>query len=165
MRNPIPEQAEFLLDEYDAERFWTHVNRHGGTPYADDPLATATGECWLWSEATDKKHYGRFRLHGGWTQAHRVSYRDFGHNLPDELKLDHLCRITQCVNPAHLEPVTQLENVRRGLRGQITECVHGHEYTPENTIRRGKNGDNSRECRTCLAASKRRTYLRRKNAA
>jgi len=39
--------------------------------------------------------------------------------IPDGLTLDHLCRVRHCVNPDHLEPVTQTENRRRGVRAQV----------------------------------------------
>jgi len=29
------------------------------------------------------------------------------------MQVDHLCRVRTCVNPEHLEPVTQQENLRR----------------------------------------------------
>lgn len=36
--------------------------------------------------------------------------------------LDHLCRVRNCVNPAHLEPVTQAENVRRSPLAKLTDA-------------------------------------------
>lgn len=36
--------------------------------------------------------------------------------IPEGLHLDHLCRVRRCVNPAHLEPVTQAENNYRQAR-------------------------------------------------
>jgi hypothetical protein len=60
-------------------------------------------------------------------------------------------RVRNCVRPDHLEPVTQRENVLRGVgtaatHAKQTHCEHGHEFTPEHTIIR-RNG--SRECRPC----------------
>jgi hypothetical protein len=36
-----------------------------------------------------------------------------------------------------------------------THCIHGHEYTPENTLwRQQVNGSPKRRCKTCVAAEK-----------
>lgn len=165
VNNPTPDEAGWYLDEFDAERFWAHVNRRGGTRYATDPLSTATGECWIWNSDLGNENYGRFRLFGNWQMAHRVAFKDLGKSLPDELSLDHLYRVHACVNPAHLDAVTHAVNISRGARAKRTHCVHGHEYTEENTVHQSRNGKAHRYCRTCLTASKRATYLRRKNAA
>ena len=45
--------------------------------------------------------------------AHRVTYQALRGPIPAGMQLDHLCRITGCVNHDHLEPVTPLENARR----------------------------------------------------
>lgn len=63
--------------------------------------------------------YGRFKgLDGKLAYAHRVSYEVRVGRVPDGLFLDHLCRNRCCINPAHLEPVTNAENIRRGLAGK-----------------------------------------------
>jgi len=165
VNKPIPEDAGWYLDEFDAERFWAHIKLRGGTPYDGDPLATASGECWIWNGDLGNEDYGRFRLFGSWQMAHRVAFKDFGKKLPDELSLDHLCRVHACVNPVHLEAVTHAVNIGRGSRAKRTHCIHGHEYTEANTVNQSRNGKDFRYCRTCLKASKHATYLRRKNAA
>lgn len=98
--------------------------------------------------------------------AHREAYKAFKGEIPDGLELDHLCRVRNCVNPDHLEPVTRLENARRGIGGLMaglrqrakTHCPAGHPYAPENTYFRA-NGN--RMCVTCNAAWCRRNYERR----
>lgn len=121
--------------------------------------------CWRWT-AHCISGYGAFHLsHAQRTiMAHRYAYELLVGPIPDGLQLDHLCRVRSCVNPTHLEPVTVLENVRRGLKVALhTHCKHGHEMTPENTAeRRRVNGALYRICRTCDRARHRRDRRRKK---
>lgn len=83
--------------------------------------------CWLWTGAITVRGYGHVRLGGTMHRAHRAVYRAVRGDIPQGLELDHLCRVLACVNPGHLEPVTHLENVRRGLRAVKQQiCRRGH---------------------------------------
>ena len=127
----------------------------------------ATG-CWLWSGATGGNRTHRYGVF--WrpdlkklVSAHRLSYETFVGPIPRGLVVDHRCRRPMCVNPEHLEPVTQKENLRRGVgtRGSFqTHCIHGHEFTPENTGHGVSRGKDQRVCRTC-----KREWARRKRAS
>jgi hypothetical protein len=120
----------------------------------------SSGDCWLWMGQRDSNGYGR--LSG--RMAHRVGWVLFGKELPSPgMHFDHLCRTRACVNPDHLEPVTPLENQRRSAAATKTHCVHGHEYTPENTYLRPVRGRGMRDCRTCFRERTRR-YRERKAA-
>lgn len=114
--------------------------------------------CWTWAGTIDQDGYGSFSLGSrGHRRAHRLSYEHFVGPIPEGLTIDHLCRNRACVNPAHMEPVTNRENVLRGegITAELarqTACKHGHEFTPENTyLWRGK-----RICRACRDATRRR---------
>jgi hypothetical protein len=82
------------------------------------PLETP---CWIWTRATDWKGYGHFTVGNTSVRAHRAMYEERYGPIPEGLVIDHLCRTPSCVNPDHLEPVTALENHRRGLLARLTE--------------------------------------------
>ena len=119
--------------------------------------------CWGWDGNHNWKGYAQFDRSG----AHRYAYELHVGPIPEGLQLDHLCRNRWCINPEHLEPVTNQENSRRGNTGKTvsgaarlrTHCRNGHELTPENTW---KHGHGSRLCRICRAAWEKEYRLKKK---
>jgi hypothetical protein len=97
--------------------------------------------CWIFTGGLNRG-YGRVRIgsrtdgsdHNVYT--HRVMYEALVGEIPEGHSIDHLCRVTSCCNPAHLEPVTHAENVARGLSGHTlrskTNCPSGHPYSGDN---------------------------------
>lgn len=63
--------------------------------------------------AADGKGYGQFWYGNKRWMAHRYAYEKYVGPIPAGMQVDHTCRNTKCVNPAHLEIVTQHENMRR----------------------------------------------------
>lgn len=110
--------------------------------------------CWLWTGSENGRGYGRVRWNGSTRQAHRVTYSELVGPIPDGHEMDHLCRVTFCVNPDHLDPVDHRTNIQRGITGAVnaarqrakTHCPRGHEYDDKNTVIR-PNG--SRGCKQC----------------
>lgn len=130
-----------------SERFWSKVEK--------------TDTCWLWTAAKNTDGYGRFKGIDRLVQAHRFAYEQLIGPIPEGLHLDHLCRVRACVNPAHLEPVTLTENLRRGRnpRSEKTHCPQGHPYDEANTYVSPRGG---RFCRICRNESARRCKQRKK---
>ena len=117
-------------------RFWAKVKKGSG--------------CWLWLGIPhNSKGYGRITVAGRKWLAHRFAYTFLVGPIDPGLELDHLCRNTQCVNPAHLDPVTPEEHVRRTDQGahnrRKRHCPKGHPYDLENTRWSGGR----RHCRAC----------------
>lgn len=116
-------------------------------------LSVGDNGCWVWT-GWNARGYGYFRAGGRMNMAHRYSYELHRAEIPEGLVIDHLCRNKACVNPWHLEPVTQRVNVQRGeageslrrRRGGMTECRNGHPFDDDNT-RVDKRG--RRSCKAC----------------
>lgn len=127
-----------------------------------------TDDHWEWT-AAKTKGYGYVQWDGRVQKATRVIWELLVGPIPDSLHLDHLCRYHPCVNPDHLEPVTNAENARRGEAGlktgarqrAKTHCPQGHAYDERNTYR-DKRGH--RLCIACLRANTRRYRTTAKTA-
>lgn len=127
---------------------------------------TTKKKCWNWKGNIGVNGYGVFFYHGKSYKAHQVSYRIFIGEVGNGLVLDHLCRNTKCVNPSHLEAVTQKENILRGTgapskNAAKTKCKHGHRLTEENTYHTPSN-PTWRECKKCKKIRSDEQYVRRK---
>lgn len=131
---------------------------YGDTPIYGDP-------CWVYTGYRNHKGYGWIRAGSrGKASVHRVVYEALVGPIPDGLLLDHLCRVRSCCNPAHLEPVTQWENTRRGVsfsatNAAKTRCPQGHEYDAVNTYVHVRT--NRRHCRACQRDRDRRRAVAR----
>ena len=159
-------EAEAYLPFID-ERPSRKRGRGAGRPLPERIKSSITIDdngCWIWRlRRMSTEGYGVINVDQRSLMAHRVSYEAFVGPIPEGLQLDHLCRVRECVNPDHLEPVTARVNVLRSpiaqaaLNAAKTHCPWGHEYTPENTYLYGPHR-RWRTCRTCVlsrAASKR----------
>ena len=104
--------------------------------------------CWEWVGGKTNNGYGVMKIQGKMTTTHKLSYQLYKGYIPKGLEIDHTCFNKSCCNPDHLEAVTHQENqIRMGKnKPEITHCVHGHEYTLENTW---INKKNRKICRSC----------------
>ena len=116
--------------------------------------------CWTWNGWLTTG-YGVLRVNGRKMLAHRFSYEYFKQaKIPDGEQIDHLCRNRACVNPDHLESVTQYVNMMRGdgpaaQCKRRTSCLRGHPFDVKNTrLATSANGRTYRSCRECQRVRK-----------
>lgn len=130
------------------------------TPFERAVPEPNTG-CWLWLSSMKPNGYGKVEIGGRQLQAHRWSYEFYRNPIPHGMVIDHLCRVRCCVNPAHMEVVTQKQNLDRSecasaTNGRKTHCNRGHALADPNLITRTQRRYGAtRECRTCTNANQR----------
>lgn len=129
--------------------------------------------CRIWLGSKNSSGYGTISTKSlPENLAHRLVWHIKKGAIPDGAYIDHLCRNRDCVEVSHLEVVTFKENILRGIgptaeNARKTHCIHGHEFTPENTMYVTKEGG-GRKCRTChneLHKKKSRRKSKEKNTA
>lgn len=146
-------------DQTRPDRFWAKVNKRGPAP----KFAPELGACWLWTHSVTHRGYGRLAIGGGKSGgAHRYAYELLVGPIADGLVIDHLCRVSHCVNPAHLEAVETSVNVSRGMAGALrrihqTHCKWGHPFDEANTA----FSDGRRRCRACCNNRTKRRWAAR----
>lgn len=109
------------------------IQEHGKTAYellcSDDRMKVLEVDgngCWLFNGARVDSGYGIVRsgLDKKFYRTHRVVFEAMVRPLDHGEVLDHLCRVPNCCNPAHLEPMQQHENSHRAILDGIRE---GHQ--------------------------------------
>ena len=94
----------------DIARFWAKVDK--------------SGDCWTWQASTDRRGYGHIWFNGKLVYAHRFAYALSYGECANGLEIDHMCHNRRCVNPEHLQLVTNQQNAenrcaRKGSKSGI----------------------------------------------
>ena len=101
--------------------FWSQVDKSHGE-----------GACWLWTGKVDSKGYGYTSYDGGRWRAHRLSYAVNKRPIPEERDILHTCDTPRCVQPLHLWPGTQADNIAdmdaKGRRGTVKGRFVGEKH-------------------------------------
>ena len=118
-----------------------------------------TRTCWWWLKSKNELGYGKAYYQGKQYKAHRIVYELMtGIKPPDHLVSDHLCNNPSCVNPKHIEFVTQGENARR-MSERMKTCRKGHSRGKENMGQHSKNRPYL-DCLTCRSEHAKKSYKR-----
>lgn len=160
LQTPENHRKGFLFILFCIDFFRIEIRREGLAMGAARPLMERfiekvefTDTCWLWAASRNRDGYGQIIYERRPVAAHRIAYLLLVGPLPPERRMviDHLCRVPACVNPDHLELVTQQENVLRGLiparAAARTRCKNGHELITSNVYLAPRDGE--RVCRAC----------------
>lgn len=116
------------------------------------------GGCLIWMRSKNESGYGTIAIKGKSQLVHRIAYLLRHTEIANGLPLDHLCRNRPCCNPDHLEPVTALENTRRGNKcGSV--CAKGHDMADAYVF------SGRRACKVCVKQSRKRRLGKRRIAS
>lgn len=118
------------------------------------------GPCLIYTGADNGNGYGQFRYNGRNGYAHRYAWERKHGPIPEDMTVDHLCRIRNCANVDHLELVDGVTNYLRGVEAR-NACRHGHPYD-ENTPRMPRG---NRRCPICHEKNWRKSWAKKSRSA
>lgn len=115
------------------ERFWKSFKKGAG--------------CWVWAKGVFPNGYGKHPIRGRDVLAHRFAFELLRGPVPDGLFLDHRCNNRACVNPDHLRPANNKQNMENQPKVR-TDNRTGHRgvsYMPKRGKFRARVHHNGKE--------------------
>ena len=111
-------------------------------------------KCCEWNGTKTKKGYGVININGKQFKVQRLAVLLSGRKIPKGMVTDHLCRNRSCINPEHLEVVSNVENVMRGESFSVKNknkdrCIKGHLYSEHGRSTKRRGNKVWRSCYTC----------------
>lgn len=136
-----------MHDDITVRKFWSKVDKRG------------PDECWPWTGAKSPRGYGRFSVNSKYRVATQISWEiENGAPFPIERMACHSCDNPPCVNPKHLWPGTNKENMQdASKKGRLlfrTHCPRGHELNDSTVWVRIDRGHRHRICKECSRITK-----------
>lgn len=137
-------------------------NRPILTRIAEKSISDWNSECIFWTGARSGRGYGVLRLRNPrrMEYVHVLVYKEHYGSVTAGCVVHHTCEVLYCVNPAHLEAVTQSWHMlqhKNGNTGNV--CTNGHPRSVYGRRRR----DGRVACRECERVGMQK-YRKRKTA-
>ena len=122
--------------------------------------------CWLWLGRLDERGYVQINLSPFIRAHHLACFLKHG-KRPEGKEVDHICRVTSCVNPDHMRYLTPAENKARRIGVWSRRfCAKGHPFSGDNVaigVRTDHPDRVRRYCRTCQREKDRVKRLKQRN--
>lgn len=119
--------------------------------------------CWLSLYSVGSHGYSQI----GWTGAdgktkmrlgHRVAWESVHGPIPEDMTVDHECRVRRCINPDHLQLMSNLDNARGGGGKNVGEPVPTGRLCGKGLHPLLRYPSGAVACRECQAERAKRKY-------